>query len=130
MGDGPISTGRRYAEARMASTCVITRVSNGAWNETILDYADIEAAVYTGRCRLKFAANRVLSRDAEGQILAAQELLLFLPVTGTGGILPDDIVRITDGGPDPALTGVTLRVTGLFPQTFATARRLPVEALT
>jgi Family of unknown function (DUF6093) len=130
MGDAPISTGRRYSEARMASTCVITRVSNGAWDEAILDYADIEAAVYTGRCRLKFAANRVLSRDAEGQILAAQELLLFLPIAGTGGVRPDDRVLITDGGPDPALTGAVFRVTGLFPQTFATSRRLPVEALT
>jgi hypothetical protein len=130
--DTIIAAGRLAAERLMTSTCVINRVTEGEWSDAVLDYADITTAVYAGPCRLKFTPHRVITQDAQGQILTEQQLLLYLPIDGSpsGDVRADDRVTVTDGGPDPTLTGRTFRVTGLFAQTYATARRLPVESLT
>lgn len=131
--DTVIAAGRRAAEALMVAACSIVRDGETTLDPVTLEYVDADGIpdppIYVGRCRLKFGMSRVSKRDTEGQVLAAQQLLLYLPVDGSGDVRVDDQVVITDGGPDPSMTGRSFRVTGLFSQTYATSRRMPIESL-
>lgn len=113
----------------MTSTCVITRVTGKTLNTDTDKYVPIKVTVYTGSCRLLFSSNRVSSREAEGQLRAAQEIQLHLPVNASSGIEVGDVAKIT-ADIDSSLVDREFRVTGLFAQTYATARRVPVESLT
>lgn len=125
-----IVAGRRAAEALMASTCRITRFTPVTLDTVTLRFDDPDPSddlIYTGPCRLKADSSRVFTQDAEGQLLTEEQLTLYLPLDGTETVQTDDRVTITDGGPDPALTGRVFRIRGIVSQTYATARRLPIE---
>lgn len=109
------------AESMMTEQCVITRVTGKTLDETTLKYVPTTATVYAGPCQLQFGSKRVRDKDAQGQIIGAQENTLKLPA-GTTGIHVNDVATITT-------TGIKVRVAGGFNQTHQTALRLPVEAL-
>lgn len=125
---GATLMGRKQAEALMESACTITRKTgetvdaSGANVPTLL-------TIYEGKCRLRMDTRRADEIVAAGQTLARQHPTLALPVNGlgSGNVLPDDIATFTVNLLDPALVGKSVRVTGIFAQTHATARRFPVE---
>jgi len=125
-----ITAGRRFAEARMTSTCIITRTTEQPLDEDTLRYPETVTTVYTGPCKVRFETARVFNRDVAGQIVGEQLPILFLPVDTSAGVNRGDIATITGNPEDPSLVGVRIRVNGQHAQTWATARRLPAEIVT
>lgn len=120
---GAIPMLRAQAESMMTDSCTITRVvGEPTIDPTTNRLVPTTAEVYSGPCRIRFEMNRVQPREVEGQLLVARQSMLFLPYAGTAGIRVDDTVLI-------ASEGTTVRIAGGFSQTYATARRFPVEAV-
>jgi hypothetical protein len=127
-----VAAGRRFSERMMTSACEITRettVPGTLDPETLLQVETFET-VWAGPCRVKSVSTVTSARETEGQLDTVQQLELYVPVDGTGQIGADDTVTITAGGYDPTLTGKQFRIAGTFNQSYATARRLPIEGLT
>lgn len=129
-GDGYLAGMRARAETRMRASCRVIRkqlvtLDTGTLNLTDDDPSD--DVVLQSACRIKSASAAVFTRDAEGQLLAVQDVVLCLPVASSGAVRVRDEVEIVDGGPDPNLTGRIFRVTGLPAQTEAAEARFPVE---
>lgn len=128
MASGMAMLGRVTAEALMESVCVITRKTGETVDASGANVPTL-VTIYTGKCRLRMDTRRADEIVAAGQMLARQHPILGLPVgaLGSGNVLPDDIATFTINPLDPALVGKSVRVTGIFAQTHATARRFPVE---
>lgn len=117
----------------MVDACeVLTSESaRGTWDSASASYA-FPAPVYTyqGPCRVKFNPRFPQQGDAAGQTVAKQYVVLNLPVDGSGGVTAGNVAVITSCPGDPSLVGRRFAVTGEFHQTYATARRVPVEEIT
>jgi hypothetical protein len=122
--------GRRAAEALMADTCTIVRVTGrGSFNTSTGTYgASASSSVYSGKCR-------VMPRDNEDHVVAAGDrpialwpFVVSVPMSATG-IDVDHLVTITAVGEssDPELVGMVLRVRQVAHGTHITARRLGCE---
>lgn len=119
---------RAKLESRMTDTVVVTRGESAP----ILDpdtgeYTPTTSTIYEGPARLRSASSVVGDVDAQGQLLAAQTLVLSLPVATSGDVQVNDTVVVTASVNDPSNVGLQLNVEGLFFQTDATARRFSVE---
>lgn len=130
MAIGAVGLGRRMAESLMTDTVrVFRRVSTGDFDNTTGEPVFTDTDVYVGPGRLVLRSSAVRDVDAASQLLALQGPRLDLPVEGTGDIRSDDRFVVTASATDGGLVGVGGVVKGGFPQTFATARRLPVEVV-
>jgi hypothetical protein len=92
--------------------------------EPVFDDTDLFAG--PGRLVLRSGAS-VSHVDSQSQLLSVQSPRLDVPIVGTGGVRNGDRFEITASLTDSGLVGLTGVVAGMFPQTYATARRLPVE---
>lgn len=128
--EATLAAGRRAAEALMLSRCRIVHLNEVTLDTVTLNLNDDDPAddvVYEGPCRVKAASARVFVIAGEGQTIDRQDLSLHLPVAA-GAVVPIGAqATITDGGPDPALTGRTFRVIGVPSATLATQARFAVE---
>lgn len=125
--------GRRVAEARLTDGCRIrTGASGRQWNESTKDYDDAPAATYsyTGPCLIKASGNTPRMVDAAGQTVILQQPEIHLPFLSSSEVRPGHVVEILASATDPGLPGREFRITGPFNQTYATARRFPVEEAT
>lgn len=118
---------RDAAESLMIDLCRITGGTETVFDEDTFEYVTVEAVSYEGPCRLRFAATAVQTVEAAGQMLIAQRATLSVPVDTSGDVFEGHVVTITDCVNDPALVGRKFRVEGGHHQTFATARRFPLE---
>jgi len=118
---GAVDLGRTLAESLMVDTVRIRRKSGTVWDDALGQNVPSYTTVYEGVCRLVLRSGVVRDVDAQSQLLGVQAPELHVPVS-TAGVLPDDEFELLTGD-DAGLTG---RVAGVFPQTFKTARRLPV----
>lgn len=125
-----LSVGRRYAEAGMAWECVITRKTGTVFNETTGLNVPTVVPVWAGPCDLQLPTPRVFARASQDQLLTEQQPILKVPVEGTADVTVGDDVVITASPTDPASVGLQLKVAGVHPATYSTARRLPVYAIT
>lgn len=125
-----IAAGRRFAESRMLSTCTITRLVGSVLNETTGRYDDQVVPVYSGPCHLQLSSPRVFARNGQDQLISEQQPILKLPIVGSEGITVGDVATITSSPMDAGLVGTQLHIAGVHPATYATARRLPVYAIT
>lgn len=122
--------GREKAEALMTATCRITRKGpTQVLNESTGQYEFELIEVYSGKCKLKQADTQVAGAEAAGQLLIKQDSILSLPVEGTAGVREDDIAELLTNPLDTELVGARYRVKGGHGQSYATARRLPVEVI-
>ena len=126
---GALSMGRGVAESLMTDTVRIFRRTLGSigedGNPTVTD-----TDVWEGPCRLVLrAGSSVRDVDAQSQLLAVQSPRLDVPIAGTGGVKNGDLFEITASDTDSSLVGLSGVVAGMFPQSYATARRLPVEVV-
>jgi hypothetical protein len=119
--------GRSLAEGLMTDTVrIFRRVDAGTVDEDgEAEYTDTD--LFTGPARLVLRSGVVNSVDAQSQLLGVQSPRLDVPIIGTGGVRNGDRFEITASLTDSALVGLSGVVAGMFPQTYATARRLPVE---
>lgn len=112
-----------HAESMMFDSVIVRRQTG-----TTPDYESGEdvptyVTVYAGRCRLVMRSTVVSDADSASELVALQGPRLDVPVSGTAGIKPDDRFELTSGDS----VGLTGRVSGVFPQSLKTARRLPVQ---
>lgn len=130
MSDAYLAGARARAEARMRSRCRVVRRLLVSLDTATLDLTDTDPSddvVVESACRVRSTSSAVFAQDAEGMALAAQDLVVSLPLAAAGGVRVRDEIHILDGGPNPLLTGRVFRVTGLPADTDATAARFPVE---
>lgn len=130
-----IATGRRLAEALMVDTCTIRAlIRSDVLDDTTGEYLmipnpDLPDPVYAGKCRFTIAATEVRDVDSQGQDLAVADARLDVPVLpGTALIAKDHVATIHLTAVDTAT--VIAIVQASHAQTFATARRLPVQITT
>lgn len=124
-----LARGRALAESRMTDTCRI-RASEGGdrYDEATKTWVTVEPVYsYVGPCLVKFGATQPRQVDLVGQVVTEQQIELHLPVATSADVEPDHVAEILTAASDPDLVGCEFRVMGRFHQTFATARRLPVE---
>lgn len=122
--------GRREAEKLMLTTVTITRpAGEPVLNEETGEYETSVVTVYSGKAKVTLRGPSVTDVNAAGQLLAAQKLILSVPVAGTESVADDDTVTVTANPLDSALVGRTFTIAGQQSQTFATARRFEIEGL-
>lgn len=128
LATGALGMGRSWAESLMTDTVrIIRRTPTGVLDETTGQPGYTEATIYEGKCRLVLRSNMVRDVDAQSQLLAIQGPRLDVPVAGTGDIKNADVFTMLTSETDAELVGVSGHISGMFPQSYATARRLPVE---
>ena len=138
---------RVQAESRMSETVTVGRSTpNGLNPETLEPVADSFVLHYptpqdiftdvfrdvfgdagNGRARIKYSSLTVSESSTLGQVLAAQDAVLSLPVGMGLGVRIDDIVTVTASTVDPALIGRRFRVKGSAQAGQVTASRFPLE---
>lgn len=120
---------RAAAESMMVDSCVIgIRVRSDELDEETGQYTfTIPAPVYEGPCRYKAGGTAANTVDVQGQSLVEQADILSLPVRGSEAVTKDMVAVVSLTFDDAVLT---VRVVADHRQTFATARRLPVELVT
>jgi hypothetical protein len=128
IASGALGMGRSLAEGLMTDTVRIFRRADIGMvdedGEPVFDDTDLFAG--PGRLVLRSGAS-VSHVDSQSQLLSVQSPRLDVPIVGTGGVRNGDRFEITASLTDSGLVGLTGVVAGMFPQTYATARRLPVE---
>ena len=130
IASGALAFGRALAESLMSDTVRVYRVETTSDFDPVTgEPVVVETDVYTGAGRLVLRSSVVRDVDAAMRLIGLQGPTLSVPVAGTEGIRGDDRFEVTASATDDALVGVSGVVKGGHPQTFATARRLPVEVV-
>ena len=127
---GVLAMGRRKAESLMRDSCRITAAGETSWDEEALDHVTgPRTTVYEGKCRLLSPYRAPTTASTPGQVQSVQLSRLSLPVATSLGILEGMEVEFLSSESDPDLVGKKFRIAGGAQQSDATARRLPVEAV-
>lgn len=125
-----LQRGRAAAERLMVDTCRIVRLGErGPMNPGTLKYDQPSATVYEGKCQVQVrtASFTAAESTAGERAIRVQTPEVKLPVTGSEGVAPGDIVEIIEAPNDTSLEGREFTVTGRHEKSFATARRLKVR---
>lgn len=122
---------RAAAESRMTDKCQITTAaSSPVLNVETGEYETAPGTVvYVGPCELKMGGTAPRPVDAAGQALIEQHDILKLPMAKSTAVKVDQVAEILSSETDPMLVGLKVRILGPFAQTYATARRFPVELI-
>lgn len=126
-----VARARVAVEAQMQDTCVISKlVRSPTINEATGKREMVPTVVYTGRCKFKVAQVQVRDVDTQGQDLAVADGILSIPVDapGSGAVTKDHVATITLAANDTAT--ITAVIQAAHAQSFATARRFPIEVTT
>ncbi len=119
------------AEGRMVDTCTLAHPGGEETFDPDTGTYTTPAATtyYSGPCEVQIS-DGLTARETEagGTELTLSRLTLKVPVS-VEGIEVNDIATITASELDPALVDQEYRVLSGFAKTFATARRLQVEAV-
>ena len=122
--------GRIAAEARMVDACTITR-GGGAptFNPNTGTYTNTAGTtIYVGPCEVQISDGlNAQTSEAGGQVVTDRRVTVKVPMS-VEGVRVDDVVTITASELDPDLVGQSFRVMTGFAKSFATARRLQVQA--
>lgn len=97
-------------------------------NEESGEYESTAEDIYTGRGKLSFKSVVTSDLDVQSQAVVRQEPTLYLPVEPSAGVTVGDLFTCTGHDTDPALIGITVRVSGIHGGS-VTARRFPCEVL-
>jgi len=119
--------GRLAAERLQIDTAVVKGLPVKTWDEETSSYSQVAPTVYDGPCKVKLADVQVHEIDAAGQQLVEQTSTASFPVAEDTVFPKNFTVTVTTSRTDPAMVGRTFRITGPHAQTYATARRYPIE---
>jgi hypothetical protein len=123
---GTTRLGRVQAESLMTSTGVVRRQTGTAEDPVTYETVPVWETIYTGKARLKMGVATGMGA-IPGAVIIETSATLSLPVEGSGSVLPNDVWEFSTNPLDTSLVGRQLRVTAGSAQTYATARRFPVE---
>lgn len=121
---------RVQAESRMRDECVIVDPdASKVWNPDTLQYELVPATVYTGKCRVRRAAEQVSQGEQAGQLFITQRVTLSLPFSDptSADVEKDHVVEVTASQTDPDMVGVKFTVQGAPHGSDMTARRFELE---
>lgn len=114
----------------MVDTCVIRRATRtGDPDPDTGQTSGNSTVIYDGPCEYRAADTQARSVASGGRQLVQQGAVLKVPVDAPGSAE----VRVGDTGTirlatnDPTAAAVVVTISGTHAQTYATARRLPVE---
>lgn len=122
---------RARLSEQMVDTCVINSLTpSEEIDEDTGDYPIVATLIYSGPCKFTVEAVQVRDVDSQGQDLAVADGILRVPVDAPGSALvaKDHVATITLSANDSAV--ITAVIQAGHAQTFATARRFPVEITT
>lgn len=115
----------------MVDACAITRAGGApTFDPNTGTYTDpADSPVYTGACEVQISDGlNASTSEVGGQVVTERRVTVKVPVSAEG-IQIDDVVTITASDLDPDLVGQRFRVVAGFAKSFATSRRLQVEAV-
>lgn len=127
--ESAMRAGRRAAAANMTDTAEVYGLPARTWDESTLTYIDVAPLVHTGRCEIKLTDVQVLEVEQQAQELGVQRAIVKFPVADDTVFAEGFTVKITASPTDPANVGRTFRITSPHAQSYATARRYPVESV-
>lgn len=125
-----LARGRQAAEALMADTCEIKRVTSEVTDLHSGVITPAYSTIYAGKCRVQQKEAQGREETGAGQaylIMLVMELQLPIAVTG---LQVDDEVTITASVHDPDLVGRVWTIRDLMHKTHATARRVSIQERT
>lgn len=121
-----LSSGRRMAESRMTDSCKVFRLERSpVLDEGSGTYPTVEVVVFEGKCRVKHPT--VAGRDAisGSQLVVVSQVEVHLPLSAVG-VLPADVVRVTECPTRPDQVGREFTIDGPFDGSQTTALRFRV----
>lgn len=128
-GDRLLVRGRRLAESLMPTVGVVRRATGEFTEDPVtLEQMPVYADILTGRCKIKGATGMPNGAEVPGMIVVTQNAEIQFPIAGSGVVQTDDVWECTESRTDPDMVGKKVRISGEQLQTFATARRFPIEA--
>jgi hypothetical protein len=123
--------GRAQAESRMLDTGRGVKLGGTYVDPDTLETVESETLRFQSKFRISSKSNAVSEKDAAGQQVTSQALILSIP-TSAPALFTDDvwIVEAVDADTgDPSMVGRRYRVAGQASGSQATASRYPVELL-
>lgn len=121
---------RAAAESKMVDSCTIVHVEeSGDPDPATALPTTTRTTIYAGKCEYRAADTQARSMSSGGRQLVQQGAVLKIPVDapGSADIRVGDEATITLATNDPSTRPLVVAVSGTHAQTYATARRLPVE---
>lgn len=130
LGSSQVTRARARVEEQMVDSCVIGRVVRSDELDENGDYPETLDPVYVGRCKFTIQAVQVRDVDSQGQDFSVADGILSIPVgaLGSAEVEKDHRAQITLTSNDSAIIDAVVQ--SGHAQTFATARRFPVQILT
>ncbi|PYY32358.1 DUF6093 family protein [Curtobacterium sp. MCBD17_030] len=121
---------RAAAESKMVDTCIIESIVTGGDPDPATGLPTVvRTVVYSGPCEFKAADTQARSVASGGRQLVQQGAALKIPIDAPGSVLvrAGHEATITLRAHDPNAAPIVAAVSGGHNQTYATARRIPVE---
>ncbi|WP_242089248.1 DUF6093 family protein [Curtobacterium sp. DN_7.5] len=121
---------RAAAESKMVDSCTIVEVTTSGDPDPATSLpAETRTTIYAGKCEYRAADTQARSVDSGGRQLVQQGATLKIPVDapGSASVRVGHVATISLATNDPTASPVVVTVSGTHQQTYATARRLPVE---
>jgi hypothetical protein len=121
--------GRGMAGSRMTETVRVGTAAPGEFDPTTGTYPDAVTLHYSGPGRIKYPSMVVSEKTPVGQVLAAQGVVLSLPVGEASAVEINDTVWVDASEVDDDLVGEKFRIEGEPQRGQVTSHRFPVVSL-
>jgi hypothetical protein len=122
-----LARARAFALAGFADTCTVKRVTSVDTNPLTAVVTKTYQTLYSGACRVQTAGGAAGLIDVGQAAPRSSSATLQLPVVGSEGIRPDDIVTIVTCVNDTELVGRIYHITGEHHASQKSARRLAMD---
>lgn len=123
-----VARAQAAAEAGMADTCTIRRVTGTSTSTASGVITPTYATLYTGKCRLQQSIAQARQHDVGEDYTLLVRFELQLPMSVTGLRVSDEVA--VSASQDPDLVGRMFLVRDLFHKTDASSRRVGVTERT
>lgn len=121
---------RAAAESKMVDSCTIVAITATGDPDPVTSLPSEERiTIYAGKCEYRAADTQAQSVESGGRQFVQQGAVLKIPVNapGSAAVAVGNVATVTLAMNDPTAAPVVVTVVGTHRQTYATARRLPVE---
>ena len=122
-----LARARAFASAGFADTCTVKRVSSVDTNPLTAVVTKSYVTLYSGVCRVQAPGGVAAAIEVGQASPRSASATLQLPVVGSEGIRPDDIVTVVTCVNDTELVGRIYHITGEHHASQKSARRLAMD---
>lgn len=122
-----IARGRRFAKRQFTDECVALQETGRAELDPVTRReTQRHRELFRSPCKVKATDAAGAESVAGGRTVTTVRLSVHLPVSAPA-VAVGTVLKVTASKTDPQLVGRRFKVTAPFAQTYATARRVPVE---